>query len=115
LFFAILDTIHLLPFVLIQLGLTQCQTVAVDHCFDAYGVALAHVDGWKIVFSGDTRPCEALARVGANANLVIHEATFEDDKPKDAVDKFHSTIAEAITIAKLYVFSLLMIFFHPLV
>jgi ribonuclease Z len=83
------------------LGLTQCQTVYVDHCFDAYGIVISHLDGWKIVFSGDTRPCPQLAKIGANATLVIHEATFEDDKKRDALEKFHSTTGEAITISKL--------------
>jgi hypothetical protein len=30
-------------------------------------------------FKGDTRPCPALTRAGANATLLIHEATFEPD------------------------------------
>jgi ribonuclease Z len=33
---------------------------------------------YTIVFSGDTRPCEALVRAGKGADLLIHEATHED-------------------------------------
>ena len=39
-------------------------TVPVDHCTEAYGLVLRHQHGWKIVFSGDTRPCPALIEAG---------------------------------------------------
>eukprot|EP01126_Amoeba_proteus_P002098 TRINITY_DN1065_c0_g3_i5.p1 TRINITY_DN1065_c0_g3~~TRINITY_DN1065_c0_g3_i5.p1 ORF type:complete len:337 (-),score=93.02 TRINITY_DN1065_c0_g3_i5:28-1038(-) len=84
--------------VLMSLGL-NIQTVLVDHCPDAYGIVLTHVDGWKLVFSGDTRPCKALAQAGYGAHLVIHEATFEDDKKEDAQQKAHATTSEAIDTA----------------
>jgi ribonuclease Z len=35
-------------------------------------------DGERIVFSGDTMPSDLLAELGKNADLLIHEATFED-------------------------------------
>ena len=36
----------------------------VDHCPQAYGLVLTHKRGWKIVYSGDTRPCLALIKAG---------------------------------------------------
>ena len=36
----------------------------VDHCPQAYGLVLTHKEGWKIVYSGDTRPCQALIEAG---------------------------------------------------
>ena len=33
------------------------QSVAVNHCHDAFGVVLEHQHGWKIVYSGETRVC----------------------------------------------------------
>lgn len=36
----------------------------VDHCPQAYGLVLTHIRGWKIVYSGDTRPCLALIKAG---------------------------------------------------
>jgi ribonuclease BN (tRNA processing enzyme) len=48
------------------------------------------------VYSGDTRPCERLARAGAGATLLIHEATFEPGLEAHALRKRHSTSAEAI-------------------
>lgn len=76
------------------------QTVPVVHCRKAYGVIVEHKTGWKIVYSGDTRPCPRLAEAGQNASLLIHEATFEDDLESDAIAKRHCTISEALDIAR---------------
>ncbi len=34
--------------------------------------------GWKLVYSGDTRPYEGLIKAGMDATILIHEATFDD-------------------------------------
>jgi ribonuclease BN (tRNA processing enzyme) len=54
----------------------------------------------KIVYSGDTRPSDNLIAFGRNATLLIHEATFEDDKLAEAMGKRHSTILEACEVAR---------------
>lgn len=88
-----------------ELGLAALYTVPVVHCTDAVGVVLEHVprsdaeNAWKLVFSGDTRPCESLMRAGADCTLLIHEATFEDELQSEAVAKNHATTAEAIAAA----------------
>jgi len=81
-------------------GECQIQTVPVIHCKEAYGVILEHKRGWKIVYSGDTRPCSRLVHAGKDATLLVHEATFEDDLYADAQARNHSTISEALDIAK---------------
>lgn len=82
------------------LGLVRWQSVPVDHCPDAYALVMEHQHGWKLVYSGDTRPCPALVRAGAGATLLIHEATFEPELVHQAVSKRHSTSAEALQAAK---------------
>ena len=52
-----------------------------------------------VVYSGDTRPCEALVALGKGTSLLIHEATFGDDKQAEAESKRHSTIGEALDVA----------------
>ena len=44
--------------------LLQFQTCLVRHCKHAFGCALVHTSGWKLVYSGDTMPCEALVQMG---------------------------------------------------
>ena len=49
--------------------------------------------------SGDTIPTKALARAGENATILIHEATFADDKTNMAREKKHSTVGQALQAA----------------
>ena len=51
---------------------------------------------WKLVYSGDTRPCPALTAASKNATLLIHEATFENGMLEDAMKKRHSMTSEAV-------------------
>lgn len=54
----------------------------------------------KITYSGDTQPCEHLIKIGKNSDILIHEATMEDDLWKEARIKAHSTISEAINVGR---------------
>ncbi|XP_057673792.1 zinc phosphodiesterase ELAC protein 2 isoform X2 [Corythoichthys intestinalis] len=76
--------------------LEKFQTCWVRHCKNAFACSLTHKSGWKIAFSGDTMPCDALVHMGKNATLLIHEATLEDGMEEEAVEKRHSTTSQAI-------------------
>ncbi|RSN74728.1 ribonuclease Z [Candidatus Methanodesulfokora washburnensis] len=54
--------------------------------------------GAKVVFSSDTRPCDSLLKEAENADVLIHEATYDDDKKDRAEKTGHSTISEAIEV-----------------
>ena len=92
--------------VLESIGISDLVNVQVQHCSQAYGIAITlkplhnDIEPIKIVYSGDTRPCDALVSIGMNATILIHEATFEDKKVDDAIKKNHSTMAEAISVGK---------------
>ena len=51
--------------------------------------------GRKIVYTGDTRPFEAFAKFAADADLVIHESTFDDSLAEKAAVDGHSTPSQA--------------------
>jgi len=55
--------------------------------------------GRKLVYTGDTRPHDAVAAAAADADLLIHDATFADDAADRAADTGHSTAGEAADIA----------------
>ncbi|XP_041363952.1 zinc phosphodiesterase ELAC protein 2-like [Gigantopelta aegis] len=85
-------------FILDHLGLSNFLPVTVYHCRNAFGVSIIHKDGWKLVYSGDTMPCDKLVRAGQDCDLLIHEATMEDDLEEEARLKTHSTTSQAINI-----------------
>ncbi|KAI9511638.1 hypothetical protein F5148DRAFT_993525 [Russula earlei] len=82
------------------LGLQRLNTVDVLHRTKAFGLVLTHQDGWRLVYSGDTMPSETLVQAGEGATLLIHEATLGDDQEEMAHAKAHSTISQAIDVAK---------------
>jgi ribonuclease Z len=83
----------------IDLGITQCISVPVAHCRDAFAIVLDGTSFGRVAYSGDCRPSTLFAAVGRGADLLIHEATFEDGMEEEAVLKRHSTVGEAIGIA----------------
>jgi ribonuclease Z len=56
--------------------------------------------GRKIVFSGDTVPCEALAVVAHQADVLVHEATFMHEEAERARETSHSTARQAGELAR---------------
>lgn len=107
--------------ILAACGVGALTNVQVVHCGQSYGLCLevplpvagSPVEGsqqqsevlpqqrvFKLVYSGDTRPCERLVEAGRGATVLIHEATFEDDKAQEAVNKRHSTFSEAREVGR---------------
>lgn len=86
--------------ILEKLNLINIESFLVDHCAHAYGISLMSHTGWKLIFSGDTVPCQAVLNHARDATLLIHEATFEEELKHEAEYKKHSTINDAIRIAK---------------
>ncbi|MBW3622881.1 MAG: ribonuclease Z [Armatimonadetes bacterium] len=56
--------------------------------------------GRKVAYVADTRPCEGSVRLAENADLLIHESTFEAGREEEAHAKGHSTVGDAVEIAK---------------
>jgi ribonuclease Z len=56
--------------------------------------------GRKIVYTGDTRPFVGFAKFAADADLVIHESTFDDALAEKAALDGHSTPSQAAAEAK---------------
>ncbi|MBS7609392.1 ribonuclease Z [Candidatus Bathyarchaeota archaeon] len=55
--------------------------------------------GLKIVYSGDTRPSEAIIELSKEADLLIHDGTFEGSLSEKAREEGHSTALEAAEVA----------------
>ncbi len=55
--------------------------------------------GRRVVYSADTRPCDATREISKGAELLIHEATFCGDELERARETRHSTVTEAAQVA----------------
>jgi len=56
--------------------------------------------GRKIVYTGDTKPTKNLVKFARGADLLIHEATLDDELFEKAQEEGHSTPGEAAKTAK---------------
>lgn len=55
--------------------------------------------GVRVVYSGDTRPCRGVVKLAEGADLLIHEATFDDELTERAEADWHSTASQAAQVA----------------
>lgn len=56
--------------------------------------------GRKVVYSADTRPCRTIVEAAREADLLVHEATFDTSERLRAGETGHSTAAQAAAVAK---------------
>jgi len=56
--------------------------------------------GRKIVYTGDTRPFKEFAKFATGADLLIHDATLDDELAERAAEDGHSTPCQAAENAK---------------
>jgi ribonuclease Z len=55
--------------------------------------------GRRFVYSGDTRPTEAVVEAARDADLLVHDGTFAEDRRERARKTGHSTAREAAEVA----------------
>lgn len=59
-----------------------------------------HRSGLKLVYSGDSIPCEEMINLAKDATVLIHESTYKNEDIDKAISNAHSTASQAAKIAK---------------
>ena len=80
--------------------LTHRQDVKIGKKTIKWQDVTEQVIGKKVVISGDTGPLKEMVKFAEGADLLIHEATFAEDKKDEAEEFFHTTAKQAAEIAK---------------
>lgn len=81
-------------------GLRGIKRIPVAHCWRAYATELELASGLRVAWSGDCRPSMKFAEACRGAHLLVHECTFADDMQDHARAKMHSTMGEALGVAR---------------
>lgn len=84
-----------------ECGIDRMLAIEVDHCPQSYACLIDSDIHGKLVYSGDTLPCQNLINYATNCRVLIHEATFQEGLEVDALIKKHTTTTQAVEIAKL--------------
>jgi ribonuclease Z len=83
-----------------RLGITSIPAIPVSQCRHAFAVVLdCKGTLGRVAYSGDCRPSMKFADLGLHADVLIHEATFENGMEAEAMLKKHSTVGEALSVA----------------
>ena len=56
--------------------------------------------GRTVVITGDTAPCHATVAAAADAELLVHDASFSEEEAQRAADTGHSTVGQAAAVAQ---------------
>ena len=56
--------------------------------------------GRTVAITGDTAPCHATVQAAADAELLIHDASFAEEEVQRAADTGHSTVGQAASVAR---------------
>ncbi|SBT80286.1 tRNA 3'-trailer sequence RNase, putative [Plasmodium malariae] len=72
----------------------------VNHIKESYGIKIKSKHIGSVVYSADTRPCDNVKKYSKDCDILIHEATFDDELLSEAIHKKHSTTYEAMQISQ---------------
>jgi ribonuclease Z len=56
--------------------------------------------GRAVAITGDTAPCHSTVAAAADADLLIHDASFAEEEAQRAADTGHSTVGQAASVAR---------------
>ncbi|WXG43155.1 MAG: ribonuclease Z [Promethearchaeati archaeon SRVP18_Atabeyarchaeia-1] len=78
----------------------ESVTLANGNTVDPEMVVGPRRPGRKVVYSGDTRPTNEIVSLSLNADILIHDSTYDDSLLDKAAEYGHSTASQAAKVAK---------------
>jgi ribonuclease Z len=75
------------------------EAIEVEHITGSLGYRV-RLPGSVLVFSGDTAPAETVAAAAREADILIHEASFDRSQEAKAADLHHTTAEQAGSLAR---------------
>lgn len=57
-------------------------------------------EGRIVAITGDTSPCHSTVSAAADADLLVHDASFSEEEAQRAADTGHSTVGQAAAVAR---------------
>jgi ribonuclease BN (tRNA processing enzyme) len=79
-------------------NLKLIQTSNVFHIEKSYGLIIETKNDIKIVYTSDCSPSREIVKKGFKCNILIHEATYNDQNIEIAAKYRHSTVSQASVI-----------------
>jgi ribonuclease Z len=58
------------------------------------------VPGRKVIYTGDTKPCENVIKLAKDCDVLIHDSTFSEEQDDIVCEMGHSTAKQAAEVAK---------------
>lgn len=92
-----------------DLNIEELKTCRAIHCYWSYSISIKFRltddnsnpgETFKVSYSGDTRPNTKFVDIGYDSDLLIHESTLDNELIEEAISKKHTTMVEAVNIAK---------------
>ena len=88
------------PSLIMELKGIRIYAVKVNHTVDAMAVKLIDSDESCLTYSGDTAPSRSLVELAKGCGALIHEASGNPGFEEEAHRHGHSTVKDAVNIAK---------------
>ena len=74
------------------MNVSHLKAIEANHCQESFACLIESPDFGRILYSGDTKPCQTIINYAQQVTLLIHEATFDDTLTEDANAKKHTTM-----------------------
>ncbi|EAY02094.1 metallo-beta-lactamase superfamily protein [Trichomonas vaginalis G3] len=84
----------------VTVGNNVVTSIPVNHCPGSHAI-LVEIDGkYRFSFTGDKNQEDEYVKTVGKCDLLVHEATYDEDKADKAKEVCHSTVKQAIAVGK---------------